>query len=135
MKCPDAELLERMLDGEAPDAEALVRAHLEGCAACREKARAEGALGASLRAFFERKGPPTVRETTPCPSAEELALYAEGRVQVYRRKELLRHFCACPACAHTALSVARHAATEAEAPPAELLREARSIYHKEKDRE
>lgn len=128
MKCPDREQLSRFLDGEPGPFHERLRAHIRVCRRCREEAEKEGALGDMLREFFGRYSRRAARDAAGCPLPEEIALYAEARVPLYRRKELLRHFCGCPACAHAVVDAAGAAGREFPEPPEAVLREAQARY-------
>jgi anti-sigma factor RsiW len=128
MKCPDRAMLARLLDGEIVLSGEEIRAHISGCPLCREKGMEEGEMGTLLRAFFAKQGPQMIRESVPCPSPEEMALYAEGRIPVYRRRTLLQHFCACPACARAVLDIGGAKGEALSEPPAAVVREARGVY-------
>jgi anti-sigma factor RsiW len=133
MECPDRELLSRLIDGEESDPSSELHSHIRSCERCRKRARDEDALGTLLRRFFEKSKHNLVKESGPCPSAEEIALYAEGRAPVYRKGDLMRHFCACPACARAVLDITATRGAKLESPPPDLVREARAVFRKEKD--
>jgi len=133
MKCPDRELLAKLLDAEESDASGTLRAHIQDCELCRERAREEGELGSLMRAFFKKATRNLVREPAPCPSPEEIALYAEGRAPLYRKQDLMRHFCVCPSCARAVLDITASRGNRLENPPTDLVREARAVYRRGKD--
>jgi len=86
-----------------------------------------------VEAVFRERAHSMVKESVPCPSAEEIARYVEGGMPLYREKQLLQHFCACPACAGAALDAARAGGTTAPPLPTDLVREARAVYRKVHD--
>ncbi|MCX6353595.1 MAG: hypothetical protein NTZ78_01675 [Candidatus Aureabacteria bacterium] len=133
MKCPDKELLARLLDGEEVAASGTLRAHIQDCELCQKRARDEGELGSLIRAFFKKTTRDLVRDAAPCPSPEEIALYAEGRAPLYRKQDLMRHFCACPSCARAVLDVTASRGNRLENPPTDLVREAGAVYRRGKD--
>jgi hypothetical protein len=133
MKCPDKKVLARLLDGEAVRSGDELRRHVERCARCRKKARQHDQLGMAVEAVFRKRARSMVKESVPCPAAEEIARYIEGGIPLYREKQLLQHFCACPACARAALDAARPGGATAPPLPAELVREARAVYRKGHD--
>lgn len=130
MKCPDLKLLSRLLDGEGVEGEEELRTHVRDCPRCLEQVRQQDKLGKILGALFEATPSRMVRDASTCPSAEEIALYAEGRVPLYRKGQLLRHFCACKVCARAALSSASAEKTATLSPPPSLIREAGAVYTK-----
>jgi len=133
MKCPDQETLLRILHGDEPEGADALRSHIRGCKSCREKAGNEKALSSLMSEIFGRASESIIRDAGSCPTPEEIALYAEGAVPLYRKAELVRHFCACPVCSRAVLDV--HAAGKASPnpPPLSLIREAGAIYrNKEK---
>ena len=133
MRCPDRDTIARLLDrdreGLAVNRE--LSAHVRNCARCQRVVSEDGELRVLLRMFFKQRMEKAVRETVPCPSPEELAEYVEGKGQIYRRKQLLQHFCACPRCARAVLDISRTPRERAPVLPAELVREARRIYGEE----
>lgn len=131
MKCPNLELLSRLLDGEGVEGEEELRAHVRECPRCLAQVRQQDKLGKILGALFESTPSRTVRDASGCPSAEEIALYAEDRVPLYRKGQLLRHFCACKVCARAALNSASAGKTAPPAPPPSLIREAGAVYTKD----
>lgn len=129
MECPDRKQLARFLDGEEIESEDELRRHVESCPRCRKAALQHGRLGSALKAALDAEALSMVKDSIPCPSAEEVALYVEGGVPLYRKRQLLQHFCACPACARAVLDASRAAAGGAVPPlPASLVREARGVY-------
>jgi anti-sigma factor RsiW len=128
MKCPDRKLLARFLDGEEVESANKLRRHVEDCPRCGEIARRHGWMGTALKSALDAESQSMVKESIPCPSAEEVALYVEGSVPLYRKKQLLQHFCACPACAKAVLDAARSAGGSAPPLPQSLVREARGVY-------
>lgn len=128
MKCPDRETLARLLDGESGVAGEDLRSHIERCVSCREKMKEDHALGGVLHAFFSRREKGTLSEGIPCPDAEEIAAYVEGRISPYRKIQILKHFCACPACAEAVIGAATSIGEEPGPLPAGLAREARALY-------
>ncbi|MCX6339807.1 MAG: hypothetical protein NTX71_07795 [Candidatus Aureabacteria bacterium] len=134
MKCPDRKVLARFCDGEAVVSRDELRKHVEGCARCRIRARQQDQLGMLMEAALKKRARSMVKESIPCPSAEEVALYIEGGVPLYRKKQLIQHFCACPACARAALDAARAGGRISPPLPAALVREARAVYKKGHDK-
>ncbi len=130
MKCPDRKVVARFCDGESVLSKDDVRRHLARCARCRERARQQDQMGMLMKAALKKGARSMVKESIPCPSAEEVALYIEGGVPLYRKKQLLQHFCACPACARAALEAAQGGGGPSPPLPAAFLREARGVYKK-----
>ncbi|MEJ2745639.1 MAG: hypothetical protein P8123_08170 [bacterium] len=130
MKCPDSKLLARFLDGEEVESGDKLRHHVKSCPRCREAARRHGRMGVAIKSALDVQAQSMVKESIPCPSAEEVALYVEGNVPLYRKKQLLRHFCACPSCARAVLDAARAAGGKPPPLPQSLVREARGVYGK-----
>ncbi len=129
MECPDRKLLARFLDGEEIESAGKLRRHVESCPRCGKAALQHNRLGTALKSALDAEAQSMVKESIPCPSAEEVALYVEGGVPLYRKKQLLQHFCACPACARAVLDASRAAAGGTAPPlPASLAREARGVY-------
>jgi len=133
MECPDRKLLARFLDGEEVESGAELRRHIESCPRCREAARRHARMGKALKSALGAEVQSMVKDSIPCPSAEELALYVEGNVPLYRKKQLLQHFCVCPTCARAVLDASRSAGGGAPPLPQSLVREARAVYGKGRD--
>ncbi|MDD5556010.1 MAG: hypothetical protein PHN82_02045 [bacterium] len=126
--CPDRALIARVLDGEETPGAGGILDHLRRCGRCARIAREQGEMGEAMRAFLAGGAAGELRDGSPCPTAEEIALYAEGRLPLYDRNRLLRHFCACPACARAVIGAGDAAAGGAQPPPERAVREAGGIY-------
>lgn len=128
MKCPDGKLLARFLDGEEIESGAELRRHIESCPRCGKAALQHDRMGEALKSALDAEAQSMVKESIPCPSAEEVALYVEGKSPLYRKKQLLQHFCACSACARAVLDASRAGGGTAPQLPPSLAREAGAVY-------
>jgi len=91
--CPDEDALLDYVDRELPaSVAASVRVHAADCARCRELIESEDRLNRAIRSAFETETEPA------CPTAEQLAAYADAGLTEAERAGVQEHLERCEEC-------------------------------------